>query len=348
MRVCLSYIFIIITAAFFSGCKKENPDPNIAFKGLAKLILYQGAVPPVPFILVNGYSLNVKNTYLGLNNCENPTFPGPFITDSSIRCQLLTIFRDQDQKTILTPGNPIYINDTSTYAYWIDVSEKGKIKKIASFSKSGDFSKLRFCGLKDGYLWAISDQDVKIACYNLNLIKGTHVTDISAIKVCSLSLGFTAAGHAVEKGDVLYFADEAGKIYVTDISNRSNPKVISVINEQSCTGLELSGNMLMSKANTKLLFIDVSEPLKPQIKGRLNLKYSDAKLHNGYLYTGFQEMNIYDLSSLPKFKLLKKTSVAPYEISEYHFSGEYIYCRAVTAPYFTQASYPLMFKGNIF
>lgn len=340
-----SLFWILVTA---TSCKKEPSDPNVAFKGLSQHSVFPGASPAVPFIMANNYSLNVKNRYLGLNNCDNPSLPGPFITDSTIQCNLLSVFKDQDQKTLITPGKPIWINDTSTYAYWLDVSEKGKIKKLASFSKSGDFSKLSFCGLKDGFLWAVDGSTTNINCYNLNLIKGQHVTDISSIIVSSLKLEFFSSGYSIESNNVLYFAGESGKIFCIDIADRGNPKVLSVINEQSCSGLDLSGNYLLSKANGKILIVDVSNPVAPEIKGRLYLKHGDAKFHNGYLYAGFQEMNIYDIGSLPKFKLIKKVSIAPYEISDFQFSGEYIFCSARTAPYFTPGYYPFIFKGNTY
>lgn len=341
-------LFSLCVLMLLPSCKKDKSDPNLAFKSLGFLEAYGGAAPAVPYAMVTGgYSLVVKNTYLGLQNCENPTSPGPFISDSSIRCNLLSIFRDQDQKTFITPGKPIWINDTSKIAYWVDVSEVGKLKKLSSFQKNGQFSSLSMCGLKDGYLWAVNGNTISVDCYNLNLAVGRHITDMSELLVSSIKLeGIIGGAFAVEKDNVLYVSGESGILYCVDISTRSNPKVKSIIREQLCTGLELQGNAMLVKGNSNILLIDVTDPENPQLKSRIKLKFDDAKFHNGYLYAGFQEMNVYDISDMSKPKLLKKLSLSPYEISDYQFYGEYIFCRARTAPYFTPGHYPFILKGN--
>lgn len=331
------------TVFVLSGCKKDSSDPNLAFASLGYLKAYDGASPEVPYVMVTGgYSLSVKNKFLGLQNCENPISPGPFITDSVIQCNLLSIFRDQDQKTVLTPGNPIWIDDTSTVSYWVDVSVAGKLKKLASFKQLN----MPLLGLKDGYLWAIDRNTGRVSCYNLNLAIGKHVTDISTLLVSSIQLEGIASGYTIEKDNALYVASSMGKVFCLDISTRSNPVVKSVIKEQLCSGLELYEDVLLVKANNNILLIDVSEALNPQLRSRIKVRFEDAKIHNGYLYAGFQEMNVYDISDLSKPSLLRKLNVAPNEISDYQFWGEYIFCKSRTYPYFTPAQYVYILKGN--
>jgi hypothetical protein len=343
-------LFSLCVLLFLSACKKDKSDPNLAFTSLGLLEAYGGAAPAVPyFMATGGYSLAVKNKYLGLQNCKNPSSPGPFFSDSTIRCNLLSVFRDQDQKTFITPGKPIWINDTSTIAYWVDASEEGKIKKLASFQRNSQFNVLSLCGLKDGFLWALNGSTISVDCYNLNLAIGRHIVDMSELLVSSIKLeGVTGAGYTVEKDNVLYLAGESGMLYCIDISTRNNPKVKSIIREQLCSGLELQGNAMLLKGNSNILLMDVTNALNPELKSRIKLMFDDAKFNNGYLYAGFQEMNVYDISNMSKPKLLKKASLSPYEISDFQFWGEYIFCRARTAPYFTPGYYPLIIKGNRF
>ncbi|MCC7298752.1 MAG: hypothetical protein IT244_10510 [Bacteroidia bacterium] len=345
--VYLSFVFVVLSV---SSCKKKNDeDPNLAFKSLGTLAIYSGASPSAPYVMLQSHSLSLSKGYLGLQNCENPQFPGPFISDSTMQVGFLGIFRDQDNKSIIVPYSKFTDNDPTSTSYWIDVSENGKLTKLASFERNSEFKGLRFCGIKDGYLWAIGASAADIQCYNLNLAKGKHVADISSLLVCSFTLeGIIGEGYAIEKDGVLFVAGNTGIIYCIDVTNRSNPTVLNVIREQGCEGLEVSGNLMLSKANYKLLIMDIGDARNPAIKSRLLGKWGDAKFHNGYLYTGFQEMKVFDMGNPAKPKLLKNLSNAPYEISDFKFSGEYIFCEARTYPYFTPGTYPFIIKGNKF
>lgn len=339
---------ISITFIFLFACKKKTEtDPNLAFKSLKTLVVHSGAAPKVPFIMVKGYSLESKNNFIGIHNCDDPENPGPFITDSSMVAPLQNIFRDQDDKSIMIPGNPTWLENTATTAYWIDISEKGKIKKRASFERNAEYRKLFLCGLKDGYLWALDGNTVEVKCYNLNLAVGKHITDMNTLVVSTLKFpDIIGDGYAVEKGNILYLAGSSGNVYCIDITARSAPQVLSVIKEQQCTGLELENDVLICNSNTKIIVIDVKDAANPEIKSRINLKFGDAILHNGFLYAGFQEMRIYDLANLAKPKLVKNLNIAPYELTDIYCAGDYIFCRAQTAPYFTPATYPYIFGGN--
>lgn len=351
MKKLLLLAATALVLTLISACKKDkNTDPNLAFKELAVFVQNQ-AGSNRDWIMAGEYSMSRCNGYLGFKNCNNPATPGTCVTDSNIAIAALGDywFFEQDNQTAIYPARYEIIPHKELKTHWLDFSVPGKASVLSTFSGTPFMSRYSVGGFHNGYVYATDNKTLRLCCFNLNLAKGRHIDSVEELKTGDIDIEDLRVGgvHIMVKDNVIFAASAgSGNIYVINDADLSNPQVITMIQEQSCYGLRLSGSLLVSMANGKLLFIDVSKPAEPQLKTRMYLKYNDVAFHNQYLYTGFSEMLVYDVADPAKPKLLKRLDTSPHEISRFSFFNEYIVCWARTYPYFTPNYYGIVLRGN--
>ncbi len=341
---------IIITILFslfgISGCKKDNSDPNLAFKSLK---LDRAVNTGTQYWITSGTCrLIYKDSVLAMQEHSYPFTP-TVLYPSTIKMRPTNQFQmAQDKNSVLLTSWEPSLGNMDNWSRWVDISDPHNIQLLATISstklKSG--SGCIQGGLCNGYLY-MNEQVNHLVCYNLNAAKGKMVSDINTLKVFDIVItGITYNMYAHEINNYLYLGGNGSHIYVFDISNRNIPTIISHIDEQLSTGFEQNGNILVSKGNNKLLLIDVNHPENPQLLYRINSLYSDVKFHGDYLYISDNFISIYDLASSKKPKLVKHINVAPEKLSHLNFIGNYIMASSLT----TNNSYPMQntvyFTGN--
>ncbi len=252
---------------------------------LGSLTNLPGAISEIQ--VANGYAfLLVVNQGLWAIDISNPAAP---IIISSLP---LT-----DARRLAIEGDYAYVLSSNTFAT-LDISDVTTLKHVATISLYNNDSKTLLLDKTYAYL----------TTYN-----GLAIVDLSnprtPRRVGGITLENTSTTSLVVAEDMAYLATWYGKIYVVDIANRTQPVLVTSVQEEKMRNsqytLAFLGSHLYLIGGTLFATYDIATPDSPTILQKQTLPWElgqslrQAVVGNQYIFLaeGYLGLSIYDIHS---------------------------------------------------